>query len=240
MSRLIEELDYQITPIGALSLRRRYDFGLKMDVFEIKLGDDFLMSSAFTASEVALARLALALLPDGDLDIVVGGLGLGYTAHTVLEHKSVRSLIVVDMLSAVIDWHRSGLLPLGRALPEDPRCTLIEGDFFAMAAAQGFDPAAPGRTFDAILADIDHSPEALLDERSAAFYRPEGLRRLSAHLKPGGVFGLWSNDAPDPDFTERLAAVFGAAQAEPVRFDNPADGRAFTQTVYLARTAGGA
>ncbi|MGE3395114.1 MAG: spermidine synthase, partial [Steroidobacteraceae bacterium] len=169
---------------------------------------------------------------------VVGGLGLGYTAQTVLEEQRVGSLIVVEMLDAVIDWHRTALLPLGPGLTSDPRCRFVQGDFFALAnGAAGFDPATPGRRFDAILLDIDHSPEALLDARSTSFYRPQGLRALAAHLKPGGIFGLWSNDQPDAVFTERLASVFDAAWAEPVTFHNPLRDRPFTQTIYLARVA---
>ena len=239
MSILFEELDWQPTPIGALSLRRRRELSLGVDVFEIKLGDEYLMSSLFTASEIELARLGLAALSGGGLDIVVGGLGLGYTARAVLEHDSVGSLIVVEMLDAVIDWHRTGLLPLGPSLVSDRRCRLIAGDFFAMERSEaGFDPDAPRRRFDAILVDIDHSPESLLDERSTSFYRPEGLRALTAHIKPGGVFALWSNERPDPDFTDRLSSVFAEAWAEPVTFHNPLQDRTFTQTVYLARVAG--
>lgn len=238
MSLMFEELDYRPTPIGAISLRRRRELTLGVDVFEIKLDDEFLMSSLFTVSEIALARLGLVALAGDGLDIVVGGLGLGYTAQAVLEHEAVGSLIVVEMLEAVIDWHRTGLLPLGPELASDERCRLVQGDFFAMAGgAAGFDPDAPGRRFDAILLDIDHSPDALLDQRSTGFYRREGLRSLAAHIKPGGVFGLWSNDRPDPAFTERLSGVFAQAWAEPVTFHNPLQDSSFTQTVYLARTA---
>jgi spermidine synthase len=241
MSLYFEELDYRPTPIGALSLRRRREMSLGVDVFEIKLGDEYLMSSLFTASEIALARLGLAALAGDGLDIIVGGLGLGYTAQAVLEHEKVGSLIVVEMLDAVIDWHRTGLLPLGPALVADARCRLVQGDFFAMAnSAAGFDPQAPRRRFDAILVDIDHSPDALLDDRSIGFYRSEGLRALAAHIKPGGIFGLWSNDLPNPAFTNKLASIFAAAWAEPVTFHNPLQNRPFTQTVYLACTAAAA
>ena len=236
MHVLFEEIDYCPTPIGAVSLRRRFELTLKREVYEIKLDDEFLMSSLFTASEEALARLGLAALEGGQLDVVVGGLGLGYTARAVLEHDKVAALAVVEMLAPVIQWHRKGLLPLGPELVADPRCRFVQGDFFALAgSAQGFDPESPGRRFDAILLDIDHSPEALLDQRSTSFYQPDGLRALTAHLKPGGIFGLWSNDRPDPAFTARLAGVFAEAWAEPVTFDNPLQGRSFTQTVYLAR-----
>lgn len=241
MSIYFEELDYRQTPIGALSLRRRRELSLGIDIFEIKLGDDHLMSSLFTASEIALARLGLAALSGPALDVVVGGLGLGYTAQAVLEHGAVKSLIVVEALEAVIDWHRQGLLPIGLEMTSDPRCRLVLGDFFALAASQdGFDPAVPARRFDAILVDIDHSPDLLLDPENAVFYRLEGLRRLAAHLHPGGVFGLWSNELPDDAFTARLAQVFAAARAERVTFHNPLQDRDFTQTVYLARTAAAA
>jgi spermidine synthase len=236
MSDYFEELDYRPTPIGALSLRRRRELSLGVDVFEIKLGEQFLMSSLFTESEVALARLGIAALQQSSLDVVVGGLGLGYTARAVLEHQSVRSLLVIEALEAVIDWHEAGLLPLGQQLMADLRCRFVLGDFFALAASQnGFDPDNPVRRFDAILVDIDHSPDMLLDPRNMEFYQPESLRKLARHLKPAGVFGLWSNELPDGTFTKRLAAVFSKAQAERVTFYNPLQNNDFTQTVYLAR-----
>jgi spermidine synthase len=236
MSLLFEELDHRETPIGALSLRRRRELTLGIDVFEIKLGEEFLMSSLFTASEIALARLGLAELSGHDLDVVVGGLGLGYTARAVLEHSQVGSLVVVDALAAVIDWHRKGLVPLGIALSGDPRCRLVHGDFFALAASDaGFDPDAPGRQFDVVLVDIDHAPDRLLNPRHAPFYQPAGLRALSGKLRPGGVFGLWSNALPDDAFTAQLSDCFAQARAERVTFHNPLQNRPFTQTVYLAR-----
>jgi spermidine synthase len=236
MSVFFEELDFRATPIGALSLRRRRELTLGIDIFEIKLGDEHLMSSLFTDSEIALARLGLKALPGSRLDVVVGGLGLGYTAQEVLDHDSVASLLVVEMLEAVIEWHKDGLVPLGPKLLGDPRCSWVQADFFALAASEsGFDREVPGRRFHAILVDIDHSPDALLDERSSGFYRPDGLSQVEAHLHPGGVFGLWSNDKPDSAFTDRLTGVFAEAWAEPVTFENPLQQRPFTQTVYLAR-----
>lgn len=239
MSLSFEELDYRETPIGALSLRRRRDLVLGRDVFEIKLGEEYLMSSYFTASEIALAELGLSDLNGKHFHVVVGGLGLGYTAQAVLANNSVSSLIVVDALEAVIDWHEKALLPIGADLSADPRCSFVLGDFFKLAASDvGFDPKLPGRRFDAVLVDIDHSPEFLLHPDNAAFYQPAGLSALATHLKPGGVFALWSNDLPDDSFTARLSGIFESAWAETVTFANPHQGQDFTQTIYLARTAG--
>jgi spermidine synthase len=234
MSVNFEELDFRPTPMGVLSLRRRRQLSTGIDIFEIKLGDEFLMSSAFTTAEIALARLGLAALDRTDLDVVVGGLGLGYTALTVLEDARVRSLVVVDALAEVIEWHEQGLLPLGKQLTADPRCRLVNGDFFAMSdSADGFDSLFPGRRFDAVLVDIDHSPRNLLHPRHAALYTREGLARLGEHLNPGGVFALWSNDPPDDAFQRVLADAFATSVAHVVTFDNALGEHDASNTVYI-------
>ncbi|MEM9108153.1 MAG: spermidine synthase [Pseudomonadota bacterium] len=239
MSKLFEELDYCPTPIGPVSLRRRHILSLETDVHEILLGDEHLMSSLFTASEVALARLGIAELEEEGLDVVVGGLGLGYTAQAVLEHDRVGSLTVIEMLEPVIRWHAEELVPLEPPLKDDPRCQIRCADFFALAASpEGFNPAQPGSQYDAILIDIDHTPDHWLDESRAGFYSAEGLTQLARHIRPGGVVGLWSDAAEDETVTEQLASVYQRAWAEPVTFSNPLqDNKPFTQTVYLARKA---
>jgi len=230
-----EELDWRETALGAISLRRRLEPLLKVDVYEVKLGDEFLMSSLFTVAEVELARLGLASLPGSDLDVVVGGLGLGYTARAVLDDSRVRSLVVVEALDEVIGWHRRELLPDTVGLASDPRARLVRGDFFAMLeGATGFDPVAPGRRFHAVLVDIDHTPRHVLHPSHAAFYTPAGLRSLTRHLQPGGVFALWSDDPPDADFQSLLAGAFASAQAHVVTFPNPFTGKESANTVYVA------
>ncbi|MGW3817647.1 spermidine synthase [Streptomyces sp. NPDC005046] len=171
MSARFEEIDWRPTAMGEISLRRRRDPLSGEDVYEVKLGDEYLMSSLFTTGEIELARLGLAELPpEGALDVAVGGLGLGYTARTALDDPRVRSLVVVDALAEVIDWHRRGLVPLGAGLSSDPRCRLVRGDFFAMvarsAAASGT-PSAEGARTDA--------PGAAGDKAEDAGATPHGL-----------------------------------------------------------------
>jgi spermidine synthase len=243
VSRRFEELAWEPTPIGAVSLRRRQDPSSGIDIFEVKLGDEYLMSSLFTVAEIALSELALEWLQrpgsaDEGWEVVVGGLGLGYTAAAALADDRVRELIVVDALAPVIDWHRRELVPLGRSLATDPRCRLEHGDFFAMSRADGFDPAAPGRRFDAILVDIDHSPRHQLGAGNADFYTRAGAESLASRLTPGGVFGLWSNDPPDQDYLDVLRAAFTTVHAEVVSFANPLQQRPATNTVYLASDGG--
>jgi spermidine synthase len=241
MSKLFEELDFRETPIGDLILQRRRFLQLDgVEVYEVKLGDAFLMSSLFHEVEVALSKLGLAALATPDADVVVGGLGLGYTAVAALEDPTLRSLIVVEALDAVIDWHQQGLVPLGPVLTGDERCRFVLADFFVRAAdpQRGFDPANPGRKFHAVLLDIDHSPRNLLHASNAAFYERPGLEKLAAQLHPGGVFALWSDDPPDERFLEDLRAVFETVQVEVVRFANPLLDRESESTVYVARLAG--
>jgi spermidine synthase len=240
MSADFAELDYRQTPLGELTLRRRRIRALDgLEVFEVKLGDAFLMSSLFHEVEVALADLGLAALDAPAQDVVVGGLGLGYTAAAALNHPAVRSLLIIEALDAVIEWHRRGLVPLGPRLIADPRCRMIHGDFFALAAApgQGFDPEAPGRLFHAILLDIDHSPRNLLHSCHGPFYEAAGMRRLAEQLHPKGVFALWSDDPPDDDFIGALSLVFASTKAHVVRFPNPLLNRDSASTVYVARKA---
>ncbi len=234
MTTDFEELDYRQTPWGEISLRRRVDPARGDTLYEVKLGDEFLMSSMFTEGEIALARLGLAPLGPGPLDVVVGGLGLGYTAQAVLDLPQVRSMLVVDALAPVIDWHCRGLVPLGSALSSDPRCEFINGDFFALVDSPDIDSRNPGRRYHAILVDIDHSPRHVLNESHRALYSEEGLTRLVDHLHPGGVFALWSNDPPDDAFIATLGSVFASSEAQVVTFHNPLQDRDASNTIYVA------
>jgi spermidine synthase len=223
-----EELDWQETPMGELTLRRRREPTLDVDVFEVKLGEEFLMSSLFTVAEVALADLGLAAATGDDLRVVVGGLGLGYTAVAALRDPRVVSLEVVDALPAVIDWHERGLLPVSIELTGDDRTSLVLADFFAIMRSE------PVRLNDAILLDVDHSPRHQLDPSHADLYTTAGLQRTSAHLDVGGVFALWSDDPPDAEFMDRLGAVFDNPVAHAVDFDNALTGGVSSNTVYVA------
>lgn len=235
MSRRLEELDYRPTSMGPISLRRRWVAAIDRDVVEVILGDEHLMSSLFTEGEIALATLGLARAGGQGLRVLVGGLGLGYTARAALDDPSVGAVTVIDALEAVIDWHRDGLVPIGRALGDDPRCELVHGDFFAL-----FDAAARASpAWDVILLDIDHSPVRHLNPAHARFYDVEGLRRVAASLTPGGVFALWSDDAPDPAFIDRLRMAFRDPVAHVVAFDNPLTGGQSRCTIYVAGAVDG-
>ena len=229
MSARFEELDWKQTPMGELTLRRRTEPTLGVEVFEVKLGEEYLMSSLFTVAEEELSTLGLAAVKGERLAVLVGGLGLGYTAVTALREPRVASMTVVDALPAVIDWHERGLLPTSVELVGDARTALVPDDFFALMRRP------PVTRYDAILLDVDHSPRHQLDPSHADLYEVDGLRAVSRHLLDGGVFALWSDDPPDADFMVKLAEVFDEPFAHVVDFANALTGGTSSNTVYVGR-----
>jgi len=216
-------------------------------VYEVKLNEEFLMSSLFIEAEVALSNLGLAGLdqkfPDG-LDVIVGGLGLGHTALTALAHREVKSLTVVEVMDAVIRWHNNNLVPHGHELSNDPRCLLACADFFEAATKPtlNFDgsdcKAGEFKQVHAVLLDIDHSPSYWLNPGNNRFYTSDGLKAMAKKIIPGGVFALWSDELPDEAFTARLAEVFERVENHIIRFDNPYTLGESTNSVYVAHKAG--
>ena len=230
-----EELDYQQTPFGELVLRVREPASMPgTDVYEVTLNRAFLMSSLVNDSERALANLALETLGPRRADVLVGGLGLGCTAVAALEHPNVRRLCVVEYLQPIIDWHRERLVPDADRLMSDPRCELIRGDFFEHV---GDTPARPQDLYDVILLDIDHSPESLLHAGHGRFYSSEGLTRLARHLRPGGVFALWSADPPPASLLDQLGRVFPDVRSHPVSFHHPLMHEQDEDTIIVAQSA---
>jgi spermidine synthase len=240
---LFEQIDSQPSEIGEITLRRRKIPAIgDRDIFEVKLGEEFLMSSMFVDAEIALSDLGLSETEGDNLSVVVGGLGLGYTAVAALKHERVGELLIVEYLEPVIGWHQQELVPLGADINADARSRYVHGSFFDLAIAEpsegGFDPASLGRTFDAILLDIDHSPRALLHDSNASFYTTENIGKMAQQLKPRGIFAMWSNEGEDEEFMAVLRDVFAEVACHYVRFFNPFQNRESFNTVYVARKPG--
>jgi spermidine synthase len=223
-----EELAFASTALGEISLRKRYDRLTQRWVHEVRLGEEYLMSSQFNATELALARLGMAEAQGDELRVLVGGLGLGFTAHEALKDPRTTSLVVVELVDAVIDWHVRELVPDTIGLASDPRSELVEADFFAMMRS-GQCPRV-----DVLLVDIDHSPEVLLAEGHADFYSASGVGSAAEALSDQGVYALWSDDPPEDRLLDHLRTAFARARAEVVRFDNPITGGESACTVYVA------
>lgn len=237
-SPIFEELDYENTPLGEISLRKRSEPRLNdAIIYEVKLGDEFLMSSLFVEAEEQLTKLALKQLKQNghhnEFDVVVGGLGLGYTALAALDEPELRRLRTIDVMAPVIRWHRLGLLPIGTALVTDPRSELLLGDFFSLATDEkkGMVDDTP---VHAILLDIDHSPSHHLNPQNSQFYNHLALEKMKAKIIPGGVFGLWSNERRDAEFNQLLSRIFSHSEAHLITFPNPYSGGESFNSVYIA------
>jgi spermidine synthase len=224
-----EILAHEPTELGLLCLRRR---ALPDDpetlVTEVTLDHEFLMSSLHTDSERALASIGLEMAEGSGLDVLIGGLGLGYTASEALASPRTARVEVVEYLPPVVDWLRRGLVPLADALNADPRLSISRGDVFARLAGE------PARRHDLILIDVDHSPDDRLGPGPSDFYAPDGLRRAREHLGPGGVLGLWSYEE-SPPFAGALLEAFREVRVEPVSYRNRHVDEACTDWLFFAR-----
>jgi spermidine synthase len=225
----LEILAYEDTPLGPLCLRRRELLSSPGTVVtEVTLNHAFLMSSYNTASERALSRNAIEMHGGSGLKVLVGGLGLGYTAEAALLYPEVSSVEVVEYLPEVIDWFTRGLIPLADTLSSDPRFSTSSGDVYAMLG----EPAT--RLFDVILIDVDHSPDDQLSSSNDWFYTEDGLRRARAHLAPGGVLGVWSS-AESSSFSRALREVFQEVRVESVAFFNQMTDEENVDWLFFAR-----
>ena len=181
---------------GELRLYRRGDeFSIKV------VGRGELMNSRVHGSEDALAEQTCARLVNGIApQLLIGGLGMGFTLAAALRHLGDRARVVVaELVPAVVAWNRG---PLGEAAAyplEDPRVSVREGDV-ARVLKLG------QQAFDAILLDVDNGPEGLTRRQNDWLYGMNGLNAAYAALRPRGVLAVWSA-GPDPDFVQRLHKV---------------------------------
>ena len=212
--RNLEILAYEDTPLGPLCLRRREllsDPGTV--VTEVTLNHEFLMSSYNTDSERAISNRSVEIHGGSELKTLVGGFGLGYTAWELVQHTNVASVEVVEYLPQVLDWLRSGLIPLSNDLNAAEQLRLSTGDVYQRLLGE------PKEEFDLIVIDVDHSPSDQLGQQEHAFYTAQGLATAKKHLTDGGVLAVWSY-AESSSFSEALRMTFDTVHVEPVKTFN--------------------
>ena len=224
-----EILAYEQTELGLLCLRRRELLcEPRTIVTEVTLDHQFLMSSYLTASEKALSEIALQMHSGTALRVLVGGLGLGYTARAVLESDRVSQCEVVEFLPEVIRWLREGLVPLSDKLTADDRLAVTHGDVYQQLASP------PKQTYDLILIDVDHSPDENLGTANGSFYTADGLKRAKLHLAEDGILGVWSY-AESSRFADALRDMFREVRIEPVTVYNNLINVQQTDWLFFAR-----
>ncbi len=173
------------------TLRRRDDGAL-----ELRVNGVFVMDDVETSSEQALARTVLDL---GAREILVGGLGLGYTLRALLASPQVNRIVVAELHPEIVGWMRDGTIP-GADLLADERTYVVVGDIRDVVAAQS--PAS----LDAVVLDVDNGPDFLVHDDNAGVYGRDFIEVCASKLRPGGHLCVWSM-AP----SQRLAASLGAA-----------------------------
>ncbi len=209
---------------GELVLRERQEHG-GPTALELRANGVFVMDTLETSSEEALANAALDLVPE-PRDVLVGGLGLGYTMHQVLADQRVERCSVVEIEPALVEWMRDGTIPHGPAMLADARANPVVAD---IAAAVG---EASDASYDLVLLDVDNGPDHLVHEHNAALYQPAFLTEVRRMLRPGGAVAIWSADA-SPELEATLEKVFG--DAETTGYDVSLQGRDEKYWLHVAR-----
>jgi spermidine synthase len=209
---------------GELVLRERRDEGAAA-VLELRANGVFVVDSAETTSEFALATAALELVKD-PRDVLVGGLGLGFTLQAVLTDPRVERCSVVEIEQALVDWMRDGTIPHGQMLLADSRANVVVADV-SLALAE-----AREASYDLVLLDVDNGPSHLVHDGNAALYDVPFLALTRRIVRPGGALAVWSAEA-SPDLEENLRRVYG--HVEPQARDVVLQGRNETYWLYLAR-----
>ncbi len=206
-------LDRFMTAEGEWALRQRW--APDGPVWEIIANGVFLIDSVATASERALARLALASVAGRSrLRVLVGGLGLGFTARTVLDTNGVAAVDIVEVEPRLVDWVRGPVAHVAGHVLADARVRVIVADVadhLAGATNVGADSVGADTAYDAILLDVDNGPDWLVRDANREIYGSDGLKNLRAALRPGGSAAVWAAD-PSPGFLRRLDDVFGNAR----------------------------
>ncbi len=232
---IITILDRADTTLGVFELLERKIPGRDGEpIIEILVNDDMLMSTINFDSEEELSTSALAMHDGpGPLDVLVGGLGLGYTTRAVLRDPRVAHVTVMDAVPAVIDWMATGRFPLSAQLNVEPRLTVQHSDVYAkmLSPYVGDTPR-----YDLILIDVDHCPFDRLDEKNEPFYTWHGQRQVIEHLKPNGVLGVWSSQ-DDLEFADVLEEVYPEFRLHHVTIQDEfiEEGDEIEEVIFLAR-----
>ena len=198
-----------VTSTGEIQLQQRPQADGSL-AFEIISDGVFLMASYNQASARALAQHALEAVqtsPESgpvELRILVGGLGMGFTAQEALT-SDVASVEVVEISPYIIEWNHTYFGPLNGDVMADSRVKIIEDNLYAVLHA------SPTAAYHAILLDVDNGPSWLAHPDNARLYTDEALEGWSELLMPGGAFGVWSAQ-PEPEFLKRMRTVFGQAE----------------------------
>jgi spermidine synthase len=193
------------SPRGEIVLRERREENAPT-VLELRVNGVFVMDTLETTTERELANTALGMLAS-PTTVLVGGLGLGFTAHEVLADPRVEACTVVELEQAVVDWMRDGTIAHGPQLLADERLKVVVGDV-AMALSEAGEAA-----YDLVLLDVDNGPGYLVHDSNEALYREPFL--TAAHRATGQLLVIWSA-AEAPQLATTLATVFAEVEVVPL------------------------
>lgn len=198
------------------------------DEFSIRLSGirGELMNSRIYNSEKVLAELGCAHLKSTEnAQVLVGGLGMGYTLAAALKAvNNSAQVTVAELIPEVVVWNQGPLGNCANNPLQDPRTKLLIADVKELLINNK-------SSFDAILLDVDNGPEGLTQNDNNWIYSKQGLEQICKILRPKGMLAVWSA-GPDNLFTVRLKKAGFVVDTRVVR---ARPGKGSRHTIFLAR-----
>ncbi len=194
--------------------------------FMIVMGQNELMSSRMSGSEIALATETIKRLKDRPApSLLIGGYGMGFTLRAALEVLGPKAeLVVAELVPEVIEWARGPMAHIAAGCLDDPRVRLLMGDV-------GSEIDGAHGDYDAILLDVDNGPDGVVRDGNGALYTSSGLRAARRALKADGVLAVWSAGT-DPVFTRRLEK--NGFAVDQIRVAARSNGKGPKHTIWFA------
>jgi spermidine synthase len=167
-------------------------------IFEIRFNGIELMSNINHHSEDQLALRSMRRTGFTPKRILIGGLGLGFTLRSVLDHLAIDGTVTVcEIIPEVVQWNKTVFGHLAGHPLDDPRTEVVVGCVLEhMDKMKGH--------YDLILLDTDNGPEYVIRPENADIYQARGIDTVVNALRDNGLAAFWSASAV-PEFEEALS-----------------------------------
>lgn len=178
--------------------------------YELIINGIFIMASYNNLSSELLIRESMKLLTKrANVDILIGGLGMGFTVKEACSYRNVKSIDVVEVGATIVEWNKSYLTPCNRGCLKDGRVQIFIDDFYNYVQQTQ-------KKYDIISMDIDNGPMMLVRSSNYKVYQDTFFAKIKELLKPCGVFTLWSCNQ-DKRMLKQLQHTFSTCREEVIK-----------------------
>lgn len=176
---------------------------------EMVIDGVFIMASYNHLSSELLIRNAMKHFQSSNsIDVLVGGLGMGFTVKEACLYPDIEHVDVVEIQPAIVKWNKEYLYNYNDRCLEDDRVNIIVDDFYDYVTSTN-------KKYDIVSMDIDNGPMMLVKANNERVYNLSFFEKVKEIMKPGGIFVIWSCNQ-EPGLLEQTRQVFNKCYMEEV------------------------